>query len=166
MQEIYASGSEGGYHYEEIAQYCKDNNIHGWGQVLTHMPAIQAKFVENFTSLEDKLGFKIKSVVSHGDFVNRILKHSNYELLTPEIREQLGVELEGYDPVLVDSYNYIQSDKPYPQFYREQQTPDEAVNSGVPVVYIHTHPRYWHGSVWINLKDNMLRLKEGNRYKQ
>lgn len=165
MQEIHASGSEVGYHYEEIAQYCKDNNIHGWDQVLEHMPVIRAKFVENFNALQNKLGFKIKSIASHGDFVNRILKHQNNELLTPEIRKQLGVELEGYDNILVDSYNYIQSDKPYPQFYRESTTPEQAILKGIPVIYLLTHPRHWHKNIWVNIKDNLLRVKEGWLYK-
>lgn len=166
MQEIHASGSEVGYHFEEIAQYAKDFNLHGWEQVKNHLPAIRKRFEANFKALEKKLGFKTYSVVSHGDFVNRILGHQNNELLTDELRARLGIDLEGYDAELVDSYQYIQSDKPYPLMYRTKETPFHAIAKDYQVIYLLTHPRHWHCAPWINLKDNWGRLKEGLAYKK
>lgn len=165
MQKINASGSEVGYHYEEIAQYCKDHNIHDWEEVKQHMPEIRQIFRTNFLTLQKRLGFKIRTIASHGDFVNRKLQHQNYELLTDELRNELGIEVEGYDKLLVDSYQLTQSDKPYPKFYRESMTPEQAISEGISVIYLLTHPRHWCSNIWVNLKDNLIRLKEGIKYK-
>lgn len=165
MREIHAYGSDVGYHFEEIADYCKDYNIHSWREVSSKMKDIQKRFEHNFLELEHKLGFKINTVVSHGDFVNRLLKHTNTELLSDELREELGIDYEGYDPVLVDNYNYVQSDKQYPQKYREPKTPEQALNEGVIVMYLLTHPRHWYCSPLANMSENWRRFKEGKKYK-
>jgi len=166
MKAINAAGHEVGYHFEEIAQYCKDYNVHGWEKVTDRMPDIQKRFIDNFLNLEQQLGFKIRSVVSHGDFVNRKLGHQNYELLTPAIREQLGIEMEGYDEKLIASFNYVQSDATFPKFYRKPEHPLQAIEKGYSVIHLLTHPRHWHRAPWENLKDNCMRLVEGFRYRK
>lgn len=164
MQEIHAAGSEVGYHYEEIAQFCKDHKIKKWDNVVARMDEIREKFSENYLALQSKLGFKIKSIASHGDFVNRKLGHSNYELLTPTLKEKLGIELEGYNSDLLNMFNAVLSDQPYPKYYRDK-TPDEAIDAAENVIYLLTHTRHWHVARGENTKDNFQRMWEGLKYK-
>lgn len=62
MREINSYGSEVGYHYEELATHAKRYGLNTPAAALAHMDAITAEFERNFRSLEQSLGFKIKSV--------------------------------------------------------------------------------------------------------
>lgn len=164
MKEIHDSPSEVGYHFEEIAQYCKDFKLKTWEQTQKKMPEIRQRFAENFLKLEKKLGFKIKSVASHGDFVNRKLNHSNHELLDDKLMKDLGIELECYNTQMVQKFDVRLSDKPYPKFYRDL-SPIDALKEGHNIIYLLTHPRHWHVARWENTTDNVQRMWEGLKYK-
>jgi inhibitor of KinA sporulation pathway (predicted exonuclease) len=164
MKEIAAAGHEVGYHYEELAQYCKDFKIKTWEKALEKMPEIQKRFENNFKNLESKLGFKIKSIASHGDFVNRILGHPNHELITDNLMRDSGIELECYNKAMMQHFDVLLSDQPYPKYYRDK-SPREAIAEKVNVIYLLTHTRHWHVARWENTTDNIQRMWEGIRFK-
>lgn len=163
MKKIHDNGYEVGYHYEEIAQYCKDYKLKSLDQVLLKMTEIQERFSTNFLKLEKSLGFKIKTIASHGDFVNRKLGYSNFELIDKELMSQLGIDLECYNKELLASFDVKLSDYTYPHFYRDK-TVEDAFVEGANVIYLLTHPRHWRAAPWINTKDNFQRLMEGIKY--
>lgn len=165
MREIAQYGSEVGYHYEELAQYCKDHKIKSWEIAHSKMPEIRTKFKHNFLDLESKLGFKLHSIASHGDFVNRFLGHPNHELIDENLMRELKIELECYNKEMMQLMDVHLSDKPYPKFYRDQ-TPREALAAKLNVIYLLTHTRHWHVARWENTKDNVKRMWEGLRYKR
>ncbi|MFM2208248.1 MAG: hypothetical protein RL213_2223 [Bacteroidota bacterium] len=164
MKEIHDYGSEVGYHYEEIATFCKRNGIKDVETVKSRMGEIRDAFLENLAFVEKGCGFKIRSIASHGDFVNRKLGMPNHALVDAVFLSETGVGLECYDPLLVREYSVIISDAPYPHFYRPLD-PFTAISESRKVIYMLTHPRHWRSSVLVNLKDDILRAWEGFKYR-
>lgn len=160
MKAINAYGSEASYHFEEIAQYCKDHHIKTREKALENLPAIMKKFEENFTYIENALGAKLKTVCSHGDFVNRKLKIVNNVITDNiELREKLGIECEAYDKNIMQSFDVYISDSPYPVFYTPCNIFDCLGKQNT--IYMLSHPRQWQTNVWVNTFDNCKRLYEG-----
>lgn len=163
MQEIERSGSEASYHFEEIATVCKQKGLCTRQQVEQHLPEIRAVFRANFTSVRAQTGLPMLTVASHGDFVNRRLQMANNELLTDELRRELGIGLEAYDEALTSLFTVRFTDTLYPKFWRTY-SPLVAIQRGDPVIQILTHPRHWKSSPMVNLADNLRRLHEGVTY--
>ncbi len=163
MNEIRNAGSEAGYHYEELAQYCKDHNIRSAQEAKKHFTEIEGIFKQNLLSIEKKAGFKIKTIASHGDFVNRKLNLPNFSFVTKKLMDEAGIELECYNELLLKNYGTILSDHIYPSFYAPRN-PFDCIKEGHKVIYLLTHPRHWKASVLSNTKDNLQRLIEGIKY--
>lgn len=159
MSKIEKYGSEASYHYEEIASYCKKHRIKNREIVFKHMKQIQESFVENYFSIKRKSSLKMRTVCSHGDFINRYFQITNTELLTPETREVCGIECEAYDPIIKSGSLNI-SDNPAPKFWKEE-SPFMAIKRGEKIINLLTHPRHWRVSYWSNTKDNIQRAWSG-----
>jgi len=160
MQEIEEYGSEASYHFEEIAQFAKDNHIKSKENILDRIDEIKKIFKQNFKMIEEKLGFKLKTVCAHGDFVNRTLKIVNNEITKDKtLKDELGILCEAYDEDILNSFDIYISDKPYPQFY----TPNKIFSyiGKKNKICMLSHPRHWKVN-WIeNTKDNINRVYEG-----
>ena len=163
MKEIHAYGSEVGYHYEELATYCKRNRIKSADGVKEFYPQIRSEFTVNFNRLQDKLGFKLKSVASHGDFVNRKIGVPNYSVLNQQLLSELGIEFECYDKRLLDAYSVALSDTLAPAFYKPN-SPFESIRENRRVIYLLTHPRHWYCSPLSNTNENITRFVEGIKF--
>ncbi len=165
MCEIHASGSEASYHYEEIAAYAKRHRLKSRAEVEAQMPAIRALFAENYRRIKALTGLPLHTVASHGDWLNRRLGMINLELLQdPHLRQELGIELEAYDPVLHRHYIRRYSDGAYPNLWLDGD-PLEAIQKGLPFVEVLMHPRHWAANVPVNLQDNLRRLGEELAYR-
>jgi len=53
MKEIEDYGSEASYHFEEIAQFCKDNHIKSRDEVINRLDDIKKIFIENFKIIKN-----------------------------------------------------------------------------------------------------------------
>lgn len=159
MREINAYGSEVGYHYEELATRAKRRGLGTGASALADLDSIRADFERNFRALQDALGFKIRSVASHGDFINRRLGVQNTPILQDaDLRNRLGIECESYDPALMDFFNaYLSDDLPTRPYKRG--SPFEAIQSKRHVCLL-THPRHWRTSPLDNTSDNLRRIGE------
>ena len=163
FNDVCEAGHEAGYHYEELSDFCKEKNIHTAEDAKLHFQEIGARFLANLSDIEQKVGRKITSIAAHGDFVNRKLNLPNYSFVTPALMKEAGLELECYHAELMNSFGYIGSDIPYPQFYRPH-SPFEAINNNVQFIYFLSHPRHWRSNIIINLQDNIQRMIEGRKY--
>jgi hypothetical protein len=163
MREIHNSGSEVGYHYEELSDYCKKYRIKDPEKAIREFSNIRSFFLENLAMVEKKIGFKITSAASHGDFVNRYLKLPNHSFVTDELLKEAGLVCECYNPSLLEKYSFIASDAQYPKIYRPE-SPEFALKNKLPVVYLLTHPRHWFPAPLSNLKDNLKRMLAGIQY--
>jgi hypothetical protein len=159
VAHIHDYGAEVGYHYEELASYCKINHIKSVAEVRAHIPTIRTHFEKNLAALEQRFRFKIHSVASHGDFVNGKLDLQNTEILQDtETRERTGIQVEAYDPFIKDAAEIYVGDRPYPQFYFPI-SPFEAITI-YDKIYMLTHPRHWGGNPIANLRADSSRLLE------
>jgi len=162
IKRIATHGSEVGYHFEEIAQYCKDHNASG-EEAKKRYEIIRKIFTANFTRLERISEHKIRTIASHGDFVNRIIDIKNNDFITSELLTQLGIEFECYDRVLSDNYQTILSDTEYPRYYKPE-SPFECIERGDRIIYILTHPIHWHVARRVSIRSHIRRVIEGIRY--
>ncbi len=163
IESVLNYGSEVGYHYEEIASYCKDEKI-GKATIGDHMPKIQERFKRNVALLESQSGMKIKSIASHGDFINRKIGVANHELINEEVLKNCEIEFECYAPKLLKAYSVIISDTSYPLYFHPKH-PIDAINDKNKIVYLLTHPRHWYSSWYYTSRENLVRFVEGIRYK-
>ncbi len=164
MKEIEEFGSEASYHFEEIATYAKRKHIKNATQVRKHFAAIQDDFLDNLKMIEEKLGSKIVTVASHGDFANRKLKIINHELLDDmSFRQRCGLKCECYDEYLMKNFDSRISDKPYPVYYAPESVFD-AITQGKKHIYFLTHPKQWKTSAIDSTKESIARLAESVRW--
>ena len=163
MKEIIRNGSEASYHFEEIATFAKKFKIKDKQLIYDDMNNIRQIFVKNFCKIEKILGYKILTIASHGDFVNRYLKIINYELLNDEIRNELGIIAEAYDPIFTNYQKARISDSAYPNFYNPY-TPIDAINANLNIIYFLVHPVHWRVNIKENFLNNIHRIFEGVKY--
>lgn len=164
MREIEDYGSEASYHYEELATFAKQNGIRDAARIHSRMSEIRQAFKKNFCSIEQRLGSKMTTVASHGDFANRRLKLNNTELLRDEqLRDSCGIQCEVYDKAFLQHFDFYVADKPHPQYYHPS-CPFDALGKYRRICFL-THPRQFETN-WIeNTKDNLFRFYEGARWK-
>lgn len=161
MREINYYGSEASYHYEEIATLAKRKKWHG--ELDIDFDECRREFIKNFNVIKACTGLPLRSICSHGDFANRKIDVVNHMLLTDELRNFLGIELETYDQKFMNYVGLRCSDYSYPKFY-VPMSPVEGIKNEIGVIYFLTHPRHWRRN-WIeNTKENLTRLVEGVKF--
>ncbi|MEO7578332.1 MAG: hypothetical protein ABIT83_12045 [Massilia sp.] len=159
MRDIEDYGSEASYHYEELSTYAKRHKIRDAAAIHERMPEIREEFVANFRRIENRLGTRMNTVASHGDFVNRKLKLRNTEILNdPTLRADCGIVCESYDAALLDNTDLYIGDRPYPQNY--YPTSPAAAIGKYNKIYLLTHPRQCETNWRENTKENLSRLYE------
>jgi hypothetical protein len=164
MLDIEAYGSEASYHFEEIATFCKQHKIRSPDKLWPHMPEIQAEFKRNYDLLKKQLGLPMKTIASHGDFVNRTLGITNNKLLNPQLKAECQILVETYEPILRN--NTVGVSDGVPEFLdaESEHSFDYALKHKMQRINLLTHPRHWKTAPWINTLDNTFRFWEGVRY--
>ena len=165
MKLVEKSGSDCGYHYEEIADYAKQHKLKNRKDVEKEMIKIQKLFIKNIHDFQNKLGFKIKNIASHGDFVNKKLKMFNHELVNQDLLLQNGIDFECYQKEFVENYSLNISDCSYPLMFKNNVSPQLAIEQSLPIIHVLIHPRHWRKSWKWNTYENIKRLIEGLKYK-
>jgi hypothetical protein len=164
MREIHAYGSEVGYHYEEVATVAKRRGLTTRASVEATMGEIRQEFERNFNDMEQKLGFKLISAASHGDFANRRLAFFNFEIVQDaELRRRLGLQYEAYDDILMNYFDTYISDSTADRSFKGGDPMDAMANRNR--ICLLSHPRHWRTSGVENTKDNVLRAVEEVRWR-
>jgi hypothetical protein len=159
MSEIQQYGSEVGYHYEEIATYSKRLGLKTKEDVIKNLNKIRDEFEANFIDVENRLGFKLRTVASHGDFANRKLGVLNTLILEDrKLRERLAIECETYDDFIMSFFDVYLSDGP-PKKYYLRGSPFDALGAKNRICLL-THPRHWRTNIAVNTVDNLTRFME------
>ena len=163
MREIEDYGSEASYHYEELATFAKKHRIRDAARVHARMPEIRESFIQNFHAIERRLGAKMTTVASHGDFANRRLKLNNTELLKDQqLRDSCGIRCEVYDEALLESFDFYVADRPHPKYYHPS-APSDALGTFQRICFL-SHPRQFETNWMENTKENLFRFYEGARW--
>lgn len=165
VQRIADAGGEASYHYEELATLAKEKGLKDKSGVEKFLPYIREIFKNNLCLLRKNTGLPMKTVASHGDFINRRLGITNTVILDSEdFRKQMGIELEVYDEKFMRFVSSRFSDTHYPVFWKPSH-PLEAIKRGDAVIYILIHPRQKKANIPVNIKDNINRIWEDVRYR-
>lgn len=155
--EIINCGSEVGYHYEELATYCKKNKI-------KHKNSLNNKDINNiYEMFKDNVknkfkNYDIKTISSHGDFYNREIGIPNQYIFNFCKYDDLGILLETYNKDLLNSFNSYISDDRYRPFWRNNVSIYDSINNNNKRILLLTHPGNWDCNKLENLKNNIRRL--------
>lgn len=164
MREINDYGSEASYHYEEIATFAKKNNIRSAAQINARLSDIRRDFRHNFDYIQERLSYKLSTVASHGDFVNRQLAIPNTEVLNDgELRRHCGIECESYDRALLEKFDIYITDRPHPEYFHPI-SPINAIDFHKKICIL-THPMQWETNWLENTRSNSIRFYEGLLWK-
>ena len=165
MREIEATGSEASYHYEELATIAKRRRIRSAAGVDSVLPEARELFTQNLLNLRAETGLPMRTVASHGDFVNRDLGVPNHVILRdPALRRRLDIELETYDDEAMSRVEVRCADVEYPRYWTPSD-PLDAIRRGVNVIYVLTHPRNCRVARVENFFLLLKRIAEGFSYR-
>ena len=164
MHAIHASGSEVGYHYEEISDHVKARGLRRAEEVLPAMESLRRQFLQNLEAFENRLGAKVHTVAAHGDFANRRLGLANTTLMSPQLRQAAGIRLEAYDGLLTGQVSFRATDAMYPGLWKPS-SPIEAVATQSPVILFLAHPRHWQRAPLHRFHIDAQRLFDELRYR-
>jgi hypothetical protein len=164
MKRIEESGSEATYHYEELSTICKRDRIRSSQEIQNSLPKMRELFARNIKQLRERTGLPMRSVASHGDFINRKMGIRNVIIMQDmSFRKEVDIDVEAYDESAMKLVESRFSDKPYPIFWAPFD-PMLAIKNNVKVVYILVHPRHWRTAVIENFADDVQRFYEQIKY--
>lgn len=157
MKEIEKYGSEVGYHYEEIATYCKKNKINTKEGAIKNMDKIKSFFCDNIYTFEKEFDIKLKSIASHGDFYNRKIDLPNRNLFDKELRKKFPNIVEAYDDEIEKKLDSRMSDCMYPNFWKPKN-PMDCIKNNDKNILILVHTRWWDKNPLERFKLDLIRL--------
>lgn len=159
IKEILDYGSEVGYHYEEIATFCKKNKKFNKDFIDKNLVKIQELFQKNINFIQEEYNIKLSSIASHGDFINRKINLTNQYLYTNELKNKLNL-IEAYD--IETNIEFRTSDCMYPKFFKEDPLKGLKENKKRVLLLIHT--RYWGKNPCERIKLDFKRLIDAIKY--
>lgn len=159
MKRIAKYGGEASYHYEEIATYAYRHRLRSTDAIKRNMESIRALFVENLKRFRKETEMPCVTVASHGDYVNTKLQLQSRELMCDSIRQECGILREAYDKEHFELLTCRIADQVEVNNFTNKAL--EAIERGEPVLELLTHPRQWNSPVWVNLKENFIRVLKG-----
>ncbi len=156
MQDIEECGGESSYHYEEIASFCYHHRLRKKEEAIERMEEIRDLFISNIEKFRKKTGMRCLTVASHGDYVNTKFQFQNKELMNERVRKEAGIIREAYDPEHMSALTFRIAD----QVEGDKTTSKviEALERGEHVLEVLTHPRQWNSPIWVNLKQEIVRI--------
>lgn len=160
VQDIISYGSEVGYHYEEVATYCKTNKIFDENKIKQNIKEIKKDFLNNINKLQVNYKIKFTSIASHGDFINRKINLTNAIIYDKELRKKLNL-IEAYD--IENILDFRTSDCMPPKFFKED--PYLAIKNNKNKVLLLIHTRYWGRAPFERFKLDLLRIIDSIRYR-
>lgn len=163
MRDIAESGSEVGYHYEELATVAKRHGLRHRGEIDAWIDAIRGEFAGNIERFAEITGRMPLTVASHGDWVNRKLRICNHFLIDAALRARFGLLAEAYDDWLNAPVRARFADAPPPAWWLPGR-PAASIAEGAACIYLLLHPRQWQANRRENLHLDAGRAAEGVAY--
>lgn len=161
-RKMISKGVEVGYHYEELAEYAKMNKIKDGREIKKHIEDIEKIFIDNTVNFEKQVGFKMETVVSHGDWMNRTLGVTNKVIVTKSIKSKLNLKFEGYE--IENKLDFRLADRGYPQFWVPTKPEDVLKDKNMRIGLLLIHPRQWCSAPIDRFKQDFSRVYEAIRY--
>lgn len=159
MRRIFASGSEVGYHYEELATVCKRSGLKDKADVDAYLPAIRDEFAADLEYFAACLGRMPVTICSHGDWMNRRIGIPNHYIIDAPLRRRYALIAEAYDEWLNAPVAARFSDVSATRQWN-RGAPEEAIARRARCIYILLHPRQWRANPLENLRLDVERAGE------
>lgn len=145
MVDIEKWVGESSYHYEEVA--------------IERMEEIRNLFIANIKKFRKKTGMSCITVASHGDYVNTKFQFQNKELMDDRVRKENDIIREAYDhehmsALICRIADQVEGDNTTAKVI-------EALEREEKVLEVLTHPRQWNSPLWVNLKEEIVRICKG-----
>ena len=160
VEDIVSYGSEVGYHYEEIATYCKKNKVFDKKIILKNIENIKKDFINNINRLQKEYEIKFTSIASHGDFINRKINLTNDRVYDVKLKKELKL-IEAYD--IESMLDFRTSDCMPPKFFKEN--PYLPIDENKHKVLLLIHTRYWGRAPLERFKLDLMRIIDNIRYR-
>ncbi len=166
IAQLLQAGFEVGYHFEEAATVAKRRRLKEREEVFRFRDEIQEQFKHNCEQFRQQYNPHMRSVSSHGDWINRHLKFSNRDLLDTQILAQCGLDLEAYDSNFRRCFELILSDvyQP-PEIWLGENDWINRLKGVSGAVHVLTHERQWYPAPIIKNGENLKRLTESICYR-
>lgn len=165
IDQLLRAGFEVGYHFEEAAEVAKRRRLTTREEVFRYRDEIQERFKYNCERFRQRYNPHLRSVSSHGDWVNRRLKFSNKELVDELVLSQCGLDLEAYDSSFKSYFNLYLSDVSLPpESWTGENDWIDKVKGANGSVYVLAHEWQWYPAPLIKSRQNMRRLWESICY--
>jgi hypothetical protein len=153
IRQISDFGSEVGYHCEETSTIIKRHGLASREQIDAHVDSMRAEFRRNIANFRNLTGIMPRSVVAHGDFVNRLVNIPDSYFITPSLLKEFEI--------VADAQKLCAwlSDAPAPMWWRPQN-PLDALAGTPDTIAILVHPRQWTCNRMANLRLDFVRIWE------
>jgi hypothetical protein len=162
---LLGDGFEVGYHFEEAATVAKERRLRSREAVLGCRDEIVARFRSNCEQFRRRWNPQLRSVSSHGDWINRRLGVINNELIDEPVLASCGLDFEGYAAEIQGAVNVYVSDVAVPpQSWARGTSPWDAFRDQKRRIYMLTHERQWHGGRWAKAAADANRIWEATFY--
>jgi len=154
MKTINNDGFEVSLHYETLATYAKHNKITKADEITSDVLNLCFNNLKNEIKEFEQKFWKINSICSHGDKVNRQLKVSNYKIIDNTKFEELGIKFNVYNQEIMDKFDaYISDSSIYSNFeWKHFGSPYNAIDNELKTICLLTHPIHWNQGFVKNIK--------------
>jgi hypothetical protein len=148
--------SEASLHFETLAYYVRKNKIKTKTELFTNdfKKECLSNLKDNINKYR-KHGLACRTIASHGEYENRLVKTPN-NYLTEDLGsyQELGILLEAYNPNLISKIDCYISDTVIEinNGYRYGVSPIEAVDECHNIILFLSHPNHWHYSFFKKIK--------------
>ena len=164
IENLSENDFEVSYHYEEIATYIKKNKIKNSLDVFTNMQEIRDECFKNIVNIRKRSGLPIKTVASHGDFINRKIGITNTLIFkSSEFRKQCNIICEAYDYIIEGNLDIRLADRRYPELW-DKNIDEKILKENKSIILILIHPRQWRSNIICNFNEDIKRLIEEMKY--
>jgi len=141
--ELLEAGFDVGYHYEEAADVAKERGVRSRPGLDEHAGLIHDRFRANVESIRSRHHPGLRSVSSHGEWINSRLGFTNREFVSPELLEECGLWFEAYHPLFVEQARYVSDVAVFPERWTDGYTVTSAIDDGHTRICVLTHPNRW-----------------------
>lgn len=149
------------YHYEELSDYIYHHRIKNLRGLDNYIDGVRDHFIANLRDFRKKSGQPCLTVASHGDFINTKLHKQNTIIVNDRVRKECNIIREAYDLPHINAITCRIADQSSKDFTKESV---DAIERGEHVIELLTHPRQWNSSIWVNLKEEIIRALKGLIY--
>lgn len=165
IDQLLQAGFEVGYHYEEAADVAKERKLKTREEVFSFRDEIQERFKYNCERFRKRYSSRMRSVCSHGDWINRRLRFINKDLLDKRVLAQCGIDLEAYDGDFKSYFGLYLSDVQLPpEKWRGENDWIDKLGEIPGSIYVLAHERQWYPAPFVKNRENIKRLIESIFY--